>query len=79
MKKVLKTIGLILIAIIGIAPAALIMIHRYVKNTELIDIMYETLASGKPVPFTLSSKRGARRTGCAARSARSVFTYSYRF
>ncbi|MBQ6601827.1 MAG: hypothetical protein IJH99_00275 [Eubacterium sp.] len=26
-------------------------IHKYLKNTEFIDIMYETLASGKPVPF----------------------------
>ncbi len=25
--------------------------HKYLKNTEFIDIMYDTLASGKPVPF----------------------------
>lgn len=33
-------------------------IHKYVKNTEFIDIMYETLASGKPVPFEWAALRG---------------------
>ncbi len=33
-------------------------IHKYVKNTEFIDIMYETLASGKPVPFEWAALYG---------------------
>lgn len=32
--------------------------HKYVKNTEFIDIMYETLASGKPVPFEWAALYG---------------------
>ena len=33
-------------------------IHKYVKNTEFVDIMYETLASGKPVPFEWAALYG---------------------
>ncbi len=33
-------------------------IHKYVKNTEFIDIMYNTLASGKPVPFEWAALYG---------------------
>ena len=33
-------------------------IHKYVKNTDFIDIMYETLASGKPVPFEWAALYG---------------------
>ena len=33
-------------------------IHKYVKNTEFIDIMYDTLASGKPVPFEWAALYG---------------------
>ena len=33
-------------------------IHKYVKNTEFIDIMYQTLASGKPVPFEWAALYG---------------------
>lgn len=32
--------------------------HKYVKNTEFIDIMYETLASGNPVPFEWAALYG---------------------
>lgn len=32
--------------------------HKYVNNTEFIDIMYETLASGKPVPFEWAALYG---------------------
>ncbi len=33
-------------------------IHKYVTNTEFIDIMYDTLASGKPVPFEWAALYG---------------------
>ena len=33
-------------------------IHKYRKNTEFIDIMYDTLASGKPVPFEWAALYG---------------------
>lgn len=33
-------------------------IHKYMKNTEFIDIMYDTLASGKPVPFEWAALYG---------------------
>lgn len=33
-------------------------IHKYVKNTEFIDIMYDTLAAGKPVPFEWAALYG---------------------
>lgn len=32
--------------------------HKYVKNTEFIDIMYDTLESGKPVPFEWAAPYG---------------------
>ncbi|SFG71000.1 C39 family peptidase [Oribacterium sp. WCC10] len=32
--------------------------HKYVKNTEFIDIMYDTLESGKPVPFEWAAMYG---------------------
>ena len=32
--------------------------HRYVKNSEFIDIMYDTLKSGKPVPFEWAALYG---------------------
>jgi len=32
--------------------------HKYVKNTEFIDIMYDTLSSGKPVPFEWAALYG---------------------
>ena len=33
-------------------------IHKYMKNTEFIDIMYDTLSSGKPVPFEWAALYG---------------------
>lgn len=33
-------------------------IHKYLKNTEFIDIMYDTLSSGKPVPFEWAALYG---------------------
>ena len=33
-------------------------IHKYVKNSEFIDIMYDTLKSGKPVPFEWAALYG---------------------
>lgn len=33
-------------------------IHKYAKNTEFIDIMYDTLALGKPVPFEWAALYG---------------------
>ena len=33
-------------------------IHKYVSNTEFIDIMYDTLSSGKPVPFEWAALYG---------------------
>ncbi len=33
-------------------------IHKYVRNTEFIEIMYDTLASGKPVPFEWAALNG---------------------
>ena len=37
-------------------------IHKYVKNTEFIDVMYKTLSSGKPVPFEWAAKSGEEWT-----------------
>ena len=37
-------------------------IHKYLKNTEFIDIMYKTLSSGKPVPFEWAAKCGEEWT-----------------
>ena len=39
-------------------PEYVTEIHKYVKNTEFIDIMHDTLASGKPVPFEWASLYG---------------------
>jgi hypothetical protein len=33
-------------------------IHKYMKNTEFIDVMYDTLSSGMPVPFEWAAKYG---------------------
>ena len=33
-------------------------IHKYVKNTEFVDIMYDTLDRGKPVPFEWAALYG---------------------
>ena len=33
-------------------------IHKYLKNTEFIDIMYDSLAAGMPVPFEWAALYG---------------------
>ena len=37
-------------------------IHKYLKNTEFIDIMYDTLAAGMPVPFEWAALYGDQWT-----------------
>ena len=37
-------------------------IHKYLKNTEFIDIMYDSLAAGMPVPFEWAALYGDQWT-----------------
>ncbi len=36
--------------------------HRYLKDTELLDLMYDTLSAGIPVPFEWAAQRGEEWT-----------------
>lgn len=43
-------------------PEYKIEIHKYLKNTEFIDIMYDSLAAGMPVPFEWTALYGDQWT-----------------